>query len=472
MTSYVNGKPPSVDELITNAYAGIGRQGIGTGVQNIDQSGYDYWKGQIESGALGTDPMLPNYFGSAFNNAVQGALNQASTANTPQYEYIRNYFGQKPSIYEAPFIPGVTGDYGGALPQATSPARLPPPPIHTELEPPGFQFDPGKRPPYTGPYIPPQEYAPSITSDNSPLPPPSFTFPELDIGVNRPISPLSTTNITGLASDFGNQKPPIVNEYQLIPGVTGDYGAALSAQSAGGVSDQINRMYRDVLGRDADAEGLAYWTNRFGNQLTADDRALWMSIAKPNSNLDANQITALGDSTTWGYNMGNRVGQNMTDTAQSILSQDLGRNITINNMGVNGSSLGDAIARGDINKALNDRSTTVLLNYGMNEAYRNEDPAVFQSNLESVVQQMMHAGKDVVLQTPNYTEGIAGVNKYADIIRNVAAKYGVDLQDKWDLTSSLYNQYDSLDPVHPTEGVYQFLGNDLASHLNKKFRRA
>jgi len=250
---------------------------------------------------------------------------------------------------------------------------------------------------------------------------------------------------------------------------------AAQAAPAGGlnaVRNQINQMYRDVLGRDADAEGLQYWTERFGGPLTADDRALWMSIAKPDSHFDANQVTALGDSTTRGYNMGDRVGTNMTDAAQQILGQDLGRDIQINNMGVDGSSLGDAIARGDVDKALNDSSPTVLLNYGMNEAYRNEDPAQFQKNLEAVVKEMKAAGKDVVLQTPNYTEAIPGVNKYADIVRNVASKYDVNLHDKWDLTSGLYNTYNPQDPVHPTEAVYRYLGTSLADVLRGKYRKA
>jgi lysophospholipase L1-like esterase len=247
--------------------------------------------------------------------------------------------------------------------------------------------------------------------------------------------------------------------------------AASTTTTPAQISSDISQMYRDVLGREADTEGLNYWAQQFGGhgQLTPEDRATWMSIAKPGTTYNPNQITALGDSTTWGYNSGSRVGTNMTDAAQQDLSQMLGRDIQINNMGVNSSSLGDAIGRGDITKALQDASPTVLLNYGMNEAYRQEDPNAFRNNLETTVQQFRNAGKDVVLQTPNYTEGIPGVNQYADVIRDVASKYGLGLQDKWKLTSNMYDQYNKNDLVHPTEEIYRTLGKDLAGVLGSKY---
>ena len=45
--------------------------------------------------------------------------------------------------------------------------------------------------------------------------------------------------------------------------------------------DEVSNLYRSVLGREPDAEGLAYWTNQFGESISPDENALWMSIAKP-----------------------------------------------------------------------------------------------------------------------------------------------------------------------------------------------
>lgn len=41
-----------VNYLVTNAYNSFGRFNIGTGYNNIDQGGFDYWKGQIVSGVV------------------------------------------------------------------------------------------------------------------------------------------------------------------------------------------------------------------------------------------------------------------------------------------------------------------------------------------------------------------------------------------------------------------------------------
>ena len=51
--------------LVTQAYGGIGRTGFGTGANQIDQSGYDFWLNALNSGTL-----TPETFGSSFNRAV------------------------------------------------------------------------------------------------------------------------------------------------------------------------------------------------------------------------------------------------------------------------------------------------------------------------------------------------------------------------------------------------------------------
>jgi len=51
--------------LVTQAYGGIGRTGFGTGTNQIDQSGFDFWLNALQSGTL-----TPETFGSSFNRAV------------------------------------------------------------------------------------------------------------------------------------------------------------------------------------------------------------------------------------------------------------------------------------------------------------------------------------------------------------------------------------------------------------------
>jgi hypothetical protein len=71
-------------DLVTNAYGGIGRTGVGTAASNIDQAGLDYWKGQLAAGAI-----APDQFNNVFGNAVR----QYKTEHPDdQYtQYVNNY---------------------------------------------------------------------------------------------------------------------------------------------------------------------------------------------------------------------------------------------------------------------------------------------------------------------------------------------------------------------------------------------
>lgn len=64
-------------DLVTQAYGDIGRTGFGTTVSTIDQPGYDYWMGQLRSGAVNPED---------FRTQFSGALSSAAQQN-PQSEY-------------------------------------------------------------------------------------------------------------------------------------------------------------------------------------------------------------------------------------------------------------------------------------------------------------------------------------------------------------------------------------------------
>jgi hypothetical protein len=72
------------NKLVTDAYGGIGRTGIGADLSNIDQASLDYWKNQLASGAIKAQD-----FGSVFGNAV----NQYMTANPEDKytQYVQGY---------------------------------------------------------------------------------------------------------------------------------------------------------------------------------------------------------------------------------------------------------------------------------------------------------------------------------------------------------------------------------------------
>ena len=57
---------PDYDALVKSAYAGVGRSGIGSGANNIDQAGYDYWANQLKTGAIS-----PADFNAVFSSSVK-----------------------------------------------------------------------------------------------------------------------------------------------------------------------------------------------------------------------------------------------------------------------------------------------------------------------------------------------------------------------------------------------------------------
>lgn len=173
-------------------------------------------------------------------------------------------------------------------------------------------------------------------------------------------------------------------------------------------------------------------------------------------------IDALGDSTTYGWNHGKQSANNMVSTAQNLF----GDAATINNMGVPSTTVGDLLNSDNFNNVLKNNNPVVILNYGMNEAYRGEDPEVFRANLMNAVQQLQSAGKKVILQTPNKPNSSQGwegsVGNYASIIADVGKQTNSAVDDKYSTPVT----YAEDDTIHPDEAGYSVLGQNLYSTIN------
>jgi hypothetical protein len=76
--------PPDINNLISQAYAGIGRSDTGTGLGAVTQGEKDYWAGQVASGAIN-----PTNFQSVFNNSVNSY--KAANPNDPYTQYVNDY---------------------------------------------------------------------------------------------------------------------------------------------------------------------------------------------------------------------------------------------------------------------------------------------------------------------------------------------------------------------------------------------
>jgi hypothetical protein len=73
------------DQLVKDAYASIGRTGVGTGANQIDQGGLDYWTSQLQSGAINPAD-LQSKFGTAVNNYIAEKPTDAVTQHVQSYK--------------------------------------------------------------------------------------------------------------------------------------------------------------------------------------------------------------------------------------------------------------------------------------------------------------------------------------------------------------------------------------------------
>jgi hypothetical protein len=100
------GTQQTPQSMVDSAYAGIGRYGSGSGVNQVDQAGRQYWNNQLSSGAV-----APQDFNKSFNSAVQQY--QTQNPNSALTQYTQNQ-------------PGYSGGYGGyAAPQQAFTANNP-----------------------------------------------------------------------------------------------------------------------------------------------------------------------------------------------------------------------------------------------------------------------------------------------------------------------------------------------------------
>jgi hypothetical protein len=102
--------PPNYDQLVRDQFASIGRTGIGTGANQIDQEGYDYWVNALKNGTA-----KPEDLGKTFQSSVADYMIQKPT---DQYSnYVADYLNtNKPAATQA--ITDLYKDAYGHVPTA------------------------------------------------------------------------------------------------------------------------------------------------------------------------------------------------------------------------------------------------------------------------------------------------------------------------------------------------------------------
>ena len=83
------GGPSQVDTAVQNAYAMIGRTGIGSAAHQVDQAGFDYWRGQLASGKVAMEQFLPTFLQSAADTVRQDPSNALAAHVTPYLKQLK-----------------------------------------------------------------------------------------------------------------------------------------------------------------------------------------------------------------------------------------------------------------------------------------------------------------------------------------------------------------------------------------------
>jgi len=73
---------------------------------------------------------------------------------------------------------------------------------------------------------------------------------------------------------------------------TGKGGFSPPAQQQNAQQNPINGLYRQVLGRDAEAEGMNYWSQRFGNTIEPNEVEEFTRGAQPELQNRTSSVTS------------------------------------------------------------------------------------------------------------------------------------------------------------------------------------
>lgn len=182
----------------------------------------------------------------------------------------------------------------------------------------------------------------------------------------------------------------------------------------------------------------------------------------------AKVIDVFGDSTMAGWD--GATGAYTMQSAPKVLADLTGA--TVNNYGVSGAEADDRLPTWAATMAASSANVVVIA-YGMNDANRC-DAGRFIDNLRALVEGVP-TSKSVVLQTPNYAwetgsvdaARVACVRQFAQVVRNVAASYGIRVIDVYALTEPLVAANPALMPDgnHPSEALYEHIGREMARVL-------
>jgi hypothetical protein len=281
--------------LVNSLYGSVGRSGIGQAVNQIDQGGYDYWTNQLLSGAV--DP-------NAAQQTFSTAINQYITQNPddPYSQYISSY--QK-SLVPAPPAVNATVAVPPAVNTATTPAVVAKPPAVTttattaatqpqltveEL----YRLYAGQAPDAEGLAFWKSAFGDEITPDEV------ASFKNSVATVKSAAPTPAPTPASGLAAAAA--QPPIATTRSVVQTKKGKTGATAPTVTPTAANPfpgmTVEDLYRMHAGKEPDAEGLAFWKNAFGPEISEAERAQFIQSVLDVQNKPAAQPAPVASATT------------------------------------------------------------------------------------------------------------------------------------------------------------------------------
>jgi len=247
--------------LVEAQYATIGRTGVGTGAAQIDQSGLQGWKDALIRGDLSAADL-----GSRFSTAVTDYM--AQNPNDQYTNYVKDYQAKQAGTTGAKVGTTGGGDIGFTSNAATTGGS-------TSLGNVGdinyVARDPGIITATNQYFAANPDVAAAYKVNNYGLTPELFAQAHYDEH-GRKEQRASPLTVTSNSNAYLLANPDVAAEYARNSyGLTPEQVAAYHSINYGNkeqratpiteAQNMVANMYRNVLGRDPDPEGLAFWSN-------------------------------------------------------------------------------------------------------------------------------------------------------------------------------------------------------------------
>jgi hypothetical protein len=262
--------PEQAQKLIEEQYATIGRSGVGTGANQIDQAGLQGWTDALVRGDFKAEDL-----GSRFSTAVTDYM--AQNPNDQYTQYVTQFRANQPAVQQAPaftnFNASQINDYiannnldAAGITAATEQFNVDP---NAVMNAQNAQEAVQQAPAFTNFFA--SQINDYIANNNLDAAGITAATEQFNVDPNAVMNAQNAQEAVQQAPAFTNFFASQINDYIAnnnldAAGITAateqfnvDPNAVINAQNA---QETVSNIYRNVLGRDPDPVGLQYWTDQ------------------------------------------------------------------------------------------------------------------------------------------------------------------------------------------------------------------